>query len=195
MALTFGTLLSSQRTNTHHHEPPHLAVRSGMTQCEHTSRPSQAPHGLAGVLSSCNALRVSSVPLWDSQPIRVTRSAARPHVSHPLCAGRFVRSPAGRRESYAECTVEVKSACRAGQSAPTQPLDTAETPGRALRRSLNSHASGVSPASSKDQPAARQQIRLRRRPALIPDFGVVHRRTTFADRATGGTLAVGKTAG
>src|SRR5918998_3586932 len=122
--------------------------------------------------------------------------APRPGLtSRTLCVGRFVRSPAGRRESYAECTVEVKSACRAGQSAPTQPLDTAETPGRALRRSLNSHASGVSPASSKDQPAARQQIRLRRRPALIPDFGVVHRRTTFADRAAGGALAVGKTAG
>src|SRR5918998_2542223 len=80
MALTFGTLLSSQRTNTHHHEPPHLAVRSGMTQCEHTSRPNQVPHGLAGVLSSCNALRVSSIPLWDSQA----------HPSHSL------RGPASR---------------------------------------------------------------------------------------------------
>ncbi len=37
MALTFGTLLSSQRTNTHHHEPPNILVtRSRATSSHYT---------------------------------------------------------------------------------------------------------------------------------------------------------------
>ena len=107
MALTFRHTVEFSKNKHTPSRTTEAVASSGVT---YSDLPGTEPVNLArGAVRSRRLMKLTSPPSHRSpRPVLTSRRYQ--------CSARFVRSPVGRGESYADRTVEVKSACREGQA-------------------------------------------------------------------------------